>query len=100
MLFRSDKAVKMWESIVEAGAYDHTYMELLESLDITTFRDSAAVGVYCDQALSFVESAVGYSGYNYNFNIPDNISDYGDLEDWLKDFMDQFGGFMDGFGGK
>lgn len=94
-----DKAVEMWESIVNAGAYDYGYMELLDDLEISTFDDTATVAVICDQALNFVEAnSTYYGGGNYEggSEFPDfNFPEGGDWSDWFNDWIDQFGGLFD-----
>lgn len=90
-----DQAVRTWESIVNAGAYDYGYMELLENLGISTFNDTATVAVICDQALNFVEQYSVSYGNNRDSEedfFPDfDMPGEGNLEDWFNSWIDQFG---------
>ena len=58
-----DSAVDLWESFVEAGAYEYTYMELMEKLGRSDFTDGLSLNLFCSQAISFV-----YNNCNHYFS--------------------------------
>jgi len=95
-----EEAVELWESIVDAGSYDYGYMELLEKLGISSFTNPTSVIMICDNALSFVERSVGYSGGSSNTpGIPDyNFPDDGNIEDWINDWLEEWMQQFEGYG--
>ena len=48
-------AVKTWEAIQNAGPYDYGYFEVLDSLDLRTFDDTAAVTEILEKVLDKIE---------------------------------------------
>lgn len=51
-----DKAVSIWEQIVEAGPYAYGYMELLEEVGVSDFTNTASVAATSEMALNFIKN--------------------------------------------
>lgn len=51
-----DRAIEIWEALIEAGSYKYGYMELLEMIGVSDFTDSSAVLMTCQVALDYVRN--------------------------------------------
>lgn len=50
-----DKAIDIWEQLIDAGSYAYGYKELLEKIGVGDFTNSASVLLTAQMALDFIE---------------------------------------------
>ena len=50
-----DRAIDVWEQLIEAGSYTYGYMEILNMIGVADFTNTTAVLMTCQQALDYID---------------------------------------------